>query len=148
MFLYSGHETTLGYMMEALQVLKPHIPPYGSALMFEVHRKNDQHFIKVNVIEWISQSTAIEFNEIIGSWWLNTIEINFNNAFFQLRYRHDTSTSHVKDLVIPGCDKLCPVEKFILLQEDVIPSVPLKEACMADFVPHELQKLDEASANQ
>lgn len=50
MFLYSGHETTLGFMMEALQVFKPHIPPYGSALMFEVHRKNDEYFIKVNTI--------------------------------------------------------------------------------------------------
>lgn len=48
-FLYSGHETTLGFMLEALQVLKPHIPPYGSAIMFEVHRKGQDHFIKVRV---------------------------------------------------------------------------------------------------
>lgn len=53
MFLYSGHETTLGFMLDTLGVFKPHIPPYGSAILFEVHRKNDQHFIKVNVTGWI-----------------------------------------------------------------------------------------------
>lgn len=49
-FLYSGHETTLGYMMEALQVFKAHIPPYASALIFEVHKNNDGHFLKVSVL--------------------------------------------------------------------------------------------------
>lgn len=65
---------------------------------------------------------------------------------FQLRYRRDTSTSHVKDLVIPGCEKLCPVEKFILLQEDILPSIPIKEACLANHVPQEIQK--QIPANQ
>lgn len=57
-----------------------------------------------------------------------------------MRYRRDTSGSHAKDLVIPGCEKMCPVEKFILLLEDVLPTVPMKEACRANQVSREIEK--------
>lgn len=46
-FLYSGHESTLGYMLVALKVVEPHIPPYGSALAFELRKKNDKYYIKM-----------------------------------------------------------------------------------------------------
>lgn len=48
MFLYSGHESTLGYMLEALKQDVEHIPPYGSALAFELWENTDnQTFVKV-----------------------------------------------------------------------------------------------------
>lgn len=47
-YLYSGHESTLGYMLNALKAnYKAHVPPYGSAISFEIHRANDQHYVKV-----------------------------------------------------------------------------------------------------
>ena len=47
-YLYSGHESTLGYMLDALKVYDAHISPYGSAISFEIHRANDQFYVKVN----------------------------------------------------------------------------------------------------
>lgn len=47
-FLYSGHESTLGYMLNALGVnYEAHVPPYGSAISFELRKSGDQYFIKV-----------------------------------------------------------------------------------------------------
>ncbi|XP_063908693.1 venom acid phosphatase Acph-1-like [Zophobas morio] len=46
-YLYSGHESTLGYMLDALKVYDAHIPPYGSAISFEIHRANDQFYVKL-----------------------------------------------------------------------------------------------------
>lgn len=48
LYLYSGHESTLGYLLFALDVLKPHIPAYGSAIMIELYKdKQSEYFIKV-----------------------------------------------------------------------------------------------------
>lgn len=49
MYLYSGHESTVGYMLNALKINEPHIPPYGSALSFELRRKDNKYFIKVSL---------------------------------------------------------------------------------------------------
>ncbi|KRT81076.1 Phosphatase, partial [Oryctes borbonicus] len=42
MFLYSGHESTLGYTLNALRLAEPHIPPYGSAVLIDL-RKDDKN---------------------------------------------------------------------------------------------------------
>lgn len=47
-FLYSGHESTIGFMLDALRVnLEYHIPPYGSALSFELHKGETEYYVKV-----------------------------------------------------------------------------------------------------
>lgn len=38
MHLLSGHETNCGVMLILLEVFKPHIPPYGAQIMFELHK--------------------------------------------------------------------------------------------------------------
>lgn len=60
--------------------------------------------------------------------------------WLQLKYRDSTSATRARELTVPGCDTLCPIEKFILLHADLIPSVPYKEACLANPVPEEIQK--------
>ncbi|RZC35301.1 venom acid phosphatase Acph-1, partial [Asbolus verrucosus] len=94
-FLYSGHESTLGYMLNALDVYEPHVPPYGSAISFEIRRGDDQYYMK-------------------------------------LRYRNDTEATEAVDLNIPGCSVLCPFDKFLELQKDLIPTISIKEACSMD----------------
>lgn len=48
-FMYSGHDSTLGCLLNALDVVEPHIPPYGSAVILEL-RKDDHnnHFFVVS----------------------------------------------------------------------------------------------------
>lgn len=49
MILYSGHESTLGLLMDGLNVLVPHVPPYSSIIFVEV-RKNQagKYLLKVS----------------------------------------------------------------------------------------------------
>jgi prostatic aicd phosphatase len=96
-FLYSGHESTLGYMLNALGVTEPHVPPYGSAISFEVRKSADQFYIK-------------------------------------LRYRNDTEATEPVDLTLPGCDLLCPIDQFLELLKNLIPTVSIEEACKLDEV--------------
>jgi len=92
MFLYSAHETTLGYVLHALKVSKPHIPPYGSAIILELHQRKQEYL-------------------------------------FKLRYLEDPLEPHIQDFTTPGCDTLCPVNKFIELQSEILPIVSFREAC-------------------
>lgn len=47
LYLYSGHESTMGYMLDALDIHDGHVPPYGSALSFEIYKGSDDNYIKV-----------------------------------------------------------------------------------------------------
>ncbi|XP_017773883.1 PREDICTED: venom acid phosphatase Acph-1-like [Nicrophorus vespilloides] len=48
MYLYSGHESTIGFMLYSLKVLKTHIPPYGSAIIFELRKDSaDNYYIQM-----------------------------------------------------------------------------------------------------
>ncbi|CAH0553077.1 unnamed protein product [Brassicogethes aeneus] len=44
---YSGHEITIGFMLNALGVDQNSIPKYSSALIFELRKKNNSYFIKL-----------------------------------------------------------------------------------------------------
>nr|XP_022900563.1 venom acid phosphatase Acph-1-like [Onthophagus taurus] len=53
MFLYSGHESTLGYALDGLNLFdsKPYIPPYASAIIFELTKNNKgNHFVSVKYL--------------------------------------------------------------------------------------------------
>jgi hypothetical protein len=39
MHLYSGHDTTLAVLLQALNVFSPHLPPYSSTVIIELHKK-------------------------------------------------------------------------------------------------------------
>lgn len=52
MYLYSGHESTLGFFLDGLNVLVPaHVPPYASIVLLEVRKnKSDEYFITVSYL--------------------------------------------------------------------------------------------------
>lgn len=45
--LYSGHENNVVYLLRILDGYRPHVPPFGSYIVFEVHNINGVHAIKV-----------------------------------------------------------------------------------------------------
>lgn len=47
MYLYSGHETNIAAVLHALDVYKPHVPAYSSAVIIELHEVNGDYYIKV-----------------------------------------------------------------------------------------------------
>jgi prostatic aicd phosphatase len=47
LFLYSGHELNIAHMLHVLDVFIPHIPPYGSYILFELHKMDDVAGLKV-----------------------------------------------------------------------------------------------------
>lgn len=45
--LFSGHETNIAAVLLALDVYKPHVPKYSSAIIFELYTDNNDYFVKV-----------------------------------------------------------------------------------------------------
>lgn len=83
-YLYSGHESNVAAVMQALQVYYPHVPEYSSAVILELHEINHRYYVKV----------------------LNYMGI----------------PAKVLDLQIPGCEMMCPIDKFLELIGDVLPT--------------------------
>lgn len=50
MYLYSAHDTTLGYFLDAISIVTPHVPKYGSAILLELHRFNGNYFVKLRYL--------------------------------------------------------------------------------------------------
>ena len=48
LFLYSGHETNVAAVLQALGVYTPHVPEYSSAVFVELHEENGDYFVKVS----------------------------------------------------------------------------------------------------
>lgn len=49
-YLYSGHESTIGYMLDALQIDAGEVvPPYGCAISFELRQLKNDYYIRVSV---------------------------------------------------------------------------------------------------
>lgn len=48
LMLYSGHETNVAAVLQALGVYKPHVPQFSSAVIIELHKdKGKPHYVKV-----------------------------------------------------------------------------------------------------
>ncbi|XP_014217453.1 venom acid phosphatase Acph-1-like isoform X2 [Copidosoma floridanum] len=45
--LYSGHETNVAAVLQALGIFEPHVPAYSSAVLFELHAINNEYYVKV-----------------------------------------------------------------------------------------------------
>lgn len=41
LFLYSAHDVSVIYILSAMNVYFPHVPPYGAYVLIEVHRINN-----------------------------------------------------------------------------------------------------------
>lgn len=46
-FLYSAHEYNVAFILAAMNVLKPLIPSPGSMVIIELHKIEEEHFVKV-----------------------------------------------------------------------------------------------------
>ncbi|KAF5291953.1 hypothetical protein FQR65_LT11353 [Abscondita terminalis] len=51
LYLYSGHEYNVAFLLNALNVYYPHIPPFGSCVMIELHRIKKVYGIKIFYME-------------------------------------------------------------------------------------------------
>ncbi|KZC12199.1 PREDICTED: venom acid phosphatase Acph-1-like [Dufourea novaeangliae] len=91
MYLYSGHETNIAAVLHALQVYKPHVPEYSSAVFMELHEIDSQYYVKVAHYLGIP--------------------------------------SKVEEVQLPNCDLLCPLDKYLQLTEELMPS---KEELVCD----------------
>ena len=49
-YLYSGHETNVAAVLQALGVYTPHVPEYSSAVFIELHEHNSKYYVKVSTI--------------------------------------------------------------------------------------------------
>ncbi|XP_050729847.1 prostatic acid phosphatase-like [Eriocheir sinensis] len=47
MFMYSGHDKTVASLLEGLGVFNGVAPPYIATVLVELHRVNDQHYVKM-----------------------------------------------------------------------------------------------------
>nr|AVZ66237.1 venom acid phosphatase [Sclerodermus guani] len=84
LFLFSGHETNVAAILNALDVYELHVPQYSSCVVIELHEVDNSYYVKVNYFRGI----PAEF----------------------------------KTLTIPGCEELCPFDRFIELTAPVTPT--------------------------
>lgn len=84
LYLYSGHETNIAALLQALNLYKPHVPAYSSSVILELHEIDNDFFVKV----------------------LHYLGI----------------PSRVEELELPGCDVLCPLDMYLEIIEDLIPT--------------------------
>lgn len=47
-YFYSGHDVNISSVLRALGIFESHIPPYNSAIMFELHKIKRKLYVKVN----------------------------------------------------------------------------------------------------
>ncbi|XP_068907895.1 venom acid phosphatase Acph-1-like [Tenebrio molitor] len=59
LFLYSGHELNIAYMLQVLDVFEPHIPPYGSYILFELHKIDDVAGFKIFYQDYTSSEPKL-----------------------------------------------------------------------------------------
>ncbi|MCH1927429.1 hypothetical protein L6232_21755, partial [Shewanella sp. C31] len=43
LWVYSGHDTTVAAVLDAMRVLKPHIPPFAAVIMIELRKNRAGH---------------------------------------------------------------------------------------------------------
>ncbi|XP_033021812.1 prostatic acid phosphatase-like [Lacerta agilis] len=84
MLMYSAHDITLAALQVALDVFKPHLPPYAACHFFELYKEDDGEF-------------AIEM------------------------YYQTSTDAPPEQLILPGCEAACPLQKFKELVSPVLP---------------------------
>lgn len=114
MFLYSSHESTLGCMLNGLKLIeKAHIPPYGSAILFDLRKDSQNNYYM-----------QVSLSHIVFLW----MKID---CTLQIRYENDLDRLP-ETLNIPGCGILCPIKQFMSIYDDLIPKIDIKQLCNND----------------
>ncbi|CAH1957980.1 unnamed protein product [Acanthoscelides obtectus] len=56
-YLYSAHESNIARLLLFLDIFQPlHVPNYGSYIIFEIHKKDDEYGVKVFYQDYLSES--------------------------------------------------------------------------------------------
>ena len=91
MFLYAAHDDTVAMVMDTLGIFNGIAPPYCSTLIVELL---DREGLK----------------EIVCPILFSDKQLN-ENVQVQFSYRNDSSLEP-HPLTLPGCNQLCPLERF------------------------------------
>ncbi len=59
LFVFSGHDTTLSPMLDALGLFNGKIPPYAASLYFELHEISEKYYVKVTYSYFIFTNATI-----------------------------------------------------------------------------------------
>ncbi|XP_063903025.1 venom acid phosphatase Acph-1-like [Zophobas morio] len=59
LYLYSGHEMNVAFILNTFGVFKPHVPPYGSHILLEIHKINGEYGIKMFYENYKSIGTGL-----------------------------------------------------------------------------------------
>ena len=57
--LYSGHETNIVAVLQALGVYHPHVPRYGSGILVEFHQVDSRYVVKIRYFRGIPAVTDV-----------------------------------------------------------------------------------------
>lgn len=109
LFAYSAHDTNVGPVLLTLGgYTMTDTPPYGSAVIFEVHEIHGVWGFKVSYIHSLVTLFCI-------------------CKFLQLFYIDDTDGSP-HPITIPGCNTFCSIDDFATLLKDVLPTTDVCNA--------------------
>lgn len=108
-YLHSSHELIIVSVLQTLKIWSPHIPNYTSSVVIEL-RKNVNDVFYVKVCFCVSYCLWKNFQQMIT-----------NFQFNQILY-YKGIPANFEEVRIPGCSTLCPLEKFIELVSDQLPS--------------------------
>lgn len=109
---YSGNTFGLGSIMKTLGLYNSSIPPYASALIFDLRYKDDEYVITVNTIKPIKIFCNSHFR----------LKLNLNFHFIlQVSYKN-TSNDAPNLLIIPDCQPTCWFNDFISITKDLMSS--------------------------
>lgn len=127
MALYSGHEINVAGIQSALGVFQPHAPFFCSAQVIELHEIDSKFYVKVIVL--LSISLFLKFNHAL---YILRHNCYIYLYFLQLLYSKGSSEEFVEQ-VIPGCQVLCPYNKFLELTSSNYPDDNFVQNCKIDF---------------
>lgn len=125
MNLFSGHESNVAAVLHALNVYYPHVPEYSSAVVMELHHIRNNYYVKVCNKEMYKLYLLSYF---VWNIFLIVIRWNIGYSFNSFNYfvlqvlNYLGIPSKIIELQMPGCDKLCPLDKYLALIEEVMPS--------------------------
>ena len=129
LYVYSGHDTSIATILNSLKVFNGLAPPYASAVLLELFKREEgQHFVRL----------AYKNDTEVGLFLIIFMVGKF--IFISIIVNYQQATPY--PLTLPGCDNLCPLEKFKQLTQSLVPDDWSEEcsltAAASDSLPTKL----------
>lgn len=106
MYLYSAHEQTIAAYLQAQGILEPKIPHYGTAVM----------------VEKLEDSDGKIYIRVSSSFVKNFLFIDTISHLILQIVAWTGVTEQLITLRVPGCEDICPIETYLQLTSEIIPS--------------------------